>query len=128
VTAPVDVEAIRARADAATAGPWRWNSTVGCEDFLVGTDEALVLDPGMPYPDWVCIHASDADRRFIAQARTDVPALCDALEHERRVSAAWKALARAVALGAIGATREATANMDLAMGTLRALGIDPEAP
>lgn len=66
----VDVEAIRARAAAATAGPWR-----------VETDAKGNLAVVVSVDDWtVRVAALPADAAFIAAAREDVPALCDALE------------------------------------------------
>lgn len=126
--ARVDVEAIRARADAATPGPWNvdkdrggfWHGrfAVVCHDGIWrdreyagerSTEPRILLtlngnfEPG-------------EDAAFIAHARADVPALCDALTHERRVSAIWRDLALA---------RIAPA---AAFAQLRALGIDPVGP
>ena len=65
------------------------------------------------------------------------PALCDALERERKVSAAWKALAVAraeVAFSKAGSrdgrtpSAEARASAVAARAALVALGVDPEAP
>jgi hypothetical protein len=121
---PVDIEAIRARADAATPGPWFYNgySWVGRQDTgdasdgltfdewadtieeghsaerygaceACGTDrpsgcvhagewvrrETTVAGVPATYGDTATgLHAADAD--FIAEARTDVPALLDALD------------------------------------------------
>lgn len=67
-------DAIRARAEAATDGPWRtWN------DGHVGSPTVHIGGGVMPTP------GSDPaqrmpDAEFIAHARTDVPALLDALD------------------------------------------------
>ena len=72
VSAP-DLDAIRARADAATPGPWRtWN------DGHVGSPTVHIGGGVMPTP------GSDPaqrmpDAEFIAHARTDIPALLAAL-------------------------------------------------
>ena len=61
-----ELDAIRARADAATRGPWNVTSVewAGCF-YVEGRDhEPLVED----------------DRDFIAHARADIPALLDALD------------------------------------------------
>lgn len=124
----VDVEAIRARADAATPGPWESSHEPRHARARVWA-EAGTVD--------VCeMLSSIMDERFIAHARADVPALCDALERERRISSAWRALATArweayeqvthdpdgrVSLGVLKAN-------DSAVEALLALGIDPEAP
>jgi len=60
--------AIEARANAATAGPWR-----GKKDEGVQADATDVFETGCG----CCSpsHLSEADALFIAHARTDVPAL-----------------------------------------------------
>jgi len=83
-----DREAIAARAEAATSGPWvdgempDWDSesvvSATATERWTDTDGAVyetpcqILDPPNPAP-------SPADREFIMHARTDVPALLDAL-------------------------------------------------
>jgi hypothetical protein len=82
----VDLDAVQARVDAATEGPWAWEQTgdkdnswaVGCvmdedEQPLSGrleTGQGIVVEG-------VCegIDHNPADAEFIAHARTDVPAL-----------------------------------------------------
>ncbi|MBK7865254.1 MAG: hypothetical protein IPJ65_42975 [Archangiaceae bacterium] len=59
----LDLAAIKARCEAATPGPW----------FTAGEADTL------------------ADQKFIAAARTDVPALCDEVDRLRRELAASKA-------------------------------------
>ena len=69
-----DVKAIRARADAATAGPWDDVSSCNrCDEVHLRADPTN-RNPCDGY------HATDADRAFIAAARTDMPALCDRVE------------------------------------------------
>jgi hypothetical protein len=72
----VDTEAIRARADAATKGPWRRN--IDCR-LIDGNDECAVLyfDHNTHVGQF---RAREQDVNFIAAARTDVPALCDRIE------------------------------------------------
>jgi hypothetical protein len=55
----------------------------------------------------------------------NVPNLCDALERERKASAAWKALAKAPAWPP---GYESNIAHRKALDDLYALGIDPEAP
>lgn len=79
----LDVSAIRARAEAATEGPW--------EAFRKG-------DPNGPFGvasdaadfDEVYYGSSRADAEFIAAARTDVPALCDLVARLRKRLAWWE--------------------------------------
>ena len=88
----VDRDAIRARADAATPGPWSCYATVPYEVFVepVGDDHD---SPAIAHQMvWQC------DAEFIAHARTDVPALLDALaaaeaerDEARRLSVEWRA-------------------------------------
>lgn len=119
--ARVDVEAIRKRADAATPGPWK-SGYAGNSAHRMTTPRGEVSCP------------TRADADFIAGARADVPVLCDALEHERRVSALWKALAQSRSTRGIPMLdagleiRRRQLAGDAALAALRALGIDPEAP
>jgi hypothetical protein len=94
----VDLDAVQARADAATEGPWAWEQTgdkdsswaVGWvmdqdENPLSGrleTGEGIVVEG-------VCegIAANPADGEFIAHARTDVPALVAELRVARELLA-----------------------------------------
>lgn len=153
--ARVDVEAIRARADAATPGPlvvekqtYERSSVhywIRTRDPLPRTDCA---GPDVPRSiAWMTGSLGEASARppseyrddpqikadagFFAHARADVPALCNALERERRVSSAWRALADA----RLSAGEESWAPLAYhvaaegkALADLRALGIDPEAP
>lgn len=78
---PIDPEALRKLADAATEGPWHWDPPSdeawpsGDESLLAGEEVVLY---GWGY-DASGIEGSDEDRAFIAAARTAVPALLDAL-------------------------------------------------
>lgn len=80
----VDVKAIRARADAATSGPWTYLSTV--DEFDPETDDPADLCGvfGPQYPGSTIDSIGEAetpqDIRFIAAARSDVPMLCDRVE------------------------------------------------
>ncbi|MGW6912517.1 hypothetical protein ACWGB8_01645 [Kitasatospora sp. NPDC054939] len=75
--APLDLDAIKARADAATPGPW----TADSHEIYQGTPDDCLPDPtwigetcNVDLPD----HGA-ANARFIAHARVDVPALVAAL-------------------------------------------------
>ena len=77
--------AIRARADAATEGPWEWEGEAG-EDRLQ-FDNSLIACRGTEDPvlcawghDAYGIDVGKADAEFIAHARTDLPALLAAVE------------------------------------------------
>jgi hypothetical protein len=69
----VDVAAIRARAEAATEGPWR----------VVGRYVALIGPVGVAQGQPAIDALTETDAEFIAAARTDVPALCDEVERLR---------------------------------------------
>ena len=69
----LDLAPIKARADAATEGPWERRD---------GEDYAMVDAPERPQ---IALVASGEDATFIAHARTDVPALCDEIERLRAV-------------------------------------------
>lgn len=99
---------IRARADAATAGPWTfadWSQDDGPNKFtlqaIVPFDDyfARMLwekrsPQGQPRPIIGCqecgYDSSDADRDFIAHARTDIPALLDEVARLRAELQAYK--------------------------------------
>ncbi len=96
----MDIEAIRKRAEKATKGPWVRESTDDTDrDIALGYDI-----PGEGYPNLVATcyddepeHKSEgparpitrrqaqANAKFIAHAREDVPALCDEVERLRAV-------------------------------------------
>jgi len=70
-----DLDAIRARCDAATPGPWRLKGLEIHGDSKPGRCGLLIYDEG---------GHDKKDARFIAHARTDIPALLayiDMLEH-----------------------------------------------
>lgn len=68
-----ELEAIRARAEAATPGPWTHGGYplkgIGGPEVLAAGDVHLLT--------MVCRPDDDTDATFIAHARQDVPALCD---------------------------------------------------
>lgn len=70
----LDLDAIRARADAATPGPWEAISSGGY-------GSAFIRWPGGEVTNERAMAMADA--RFAAAARSDVPALCDALRVAR---------------------------------------------
>ncbi len=70
---PIDLDAIEARADAATAGAWRvWSGTRPYDEAAVETAWAYEGDEEVELVTDCC---SVADAEFIAHSRTDVPAL-----------------------------------------------------
>lgn len=82
MTGLLDVDVIRARAKAATPGPWEarhggysWVALYGDEDAIPAGESLPSFEPGGS--------ATTADAEFIAAARTDVPALLAALEEAR---------------------------------------------
>ena len=72
MTEPLDIEAIKARCEAATEGPWE---TDGSQVTCYGGEGAITERLG--------IHE---DARFIAHARTDLPAVVEASEMSIRVA------------------------------------------
>ncbi len=68
----VDLDAIRARAEAATPGPWY----VPLYGYSIDTDKKKLLCMMGECVD----EQVDADMRFIAAAREDIPALLDEVE------------------------------------------------
>jgi hypothetical protein len=66
---PLDLEAIKARADAATEGPWFYDGNPSA--VVVGGDGRSLCASAYNWPDPVCA----ANATFIAAARSDVPAL-----------------------------------------------------
>lgn len=84
MSTPLDLDAIKARAEAATEGPWEahaldgfeWSvDRIGDNDDDSGNEVATV---------WV----TGADAAFIAHARTDVPMLLAELERLRALNTA----------------------------------------
>lgn len=87
-----DLDAIRARADAATDGPW-WPRYGGEPGYIYASASLTLIAE-------VTGEASDAAPRpnstFIANARTDIPALLNALDEARaELDANWPELVRA---------------------------------
>lgn len=82
---PAELEAIRQRCDATTAGPWE--SFVEGRDHLGGND--FIRTGGMDdkSPDIELLGASVADQDFIAHARQDIPRLLDEIERLRKLKA-----------------------------------------
>lgn len=90
MTATLDLDAIEARCNAATPGPWE--ISYGCEEEsryrwrAVGPPHEVVEnDAG--YDDGSAESASEDDAKFIAHARTDVPLL---IAEVRRLRAALR--------------------------------------
>ena len=76
MTAALDLDAIEARANAATKGPWAWQANdKGYPQQIVGNDDGLVLVAET----FTGPEHFPAEAEFIAHARTDVPALIAAL-------------------------------------------------
>ena len=103
-TEPLDLDAIRARAEAATPGPWEAGIQWVYSDGQIYADDNRVPDVlGMEFAD--PDRAEDEARRgqrnaeFIAAARTDVPTLLAEVKRLRAErDAAREALARVGAL------------------------------
>ena len=96
-----ELEAVRARAEAATAGPWRvrTNRHPTTEGYRWGwvspnTDQNISL-PGISGMQWQ-EGIGQANAAFIAHARADIPALLDEVERLREqheiVARIWKIL------------------------------------
>ena len=84
-TPSLDLEAIKARAAAATEGPWEWDdSTIG-QHWSRPQPWATVVDDEVKCGDY-CYGGSsspiksDADGQFLAHAREDIPALVAEVE------------------------------------------------
>lgn len=85
------LDEIEARANAATEGPWEWEGEAKGE-WEIGANSLVPSrrpdDPvlyGYGYDASGIEVSNDADAEFIAHARTDVPALLDALEKVLRL-------------------------------------------
>lgn len=76
----LDVAAIRARADAATPGPWLGD--IDMPKKLTWRMETWIIET--PEGGTIAKVNDGADQRFLIAARTDIPALCDALEAAHR--------------------------------------------
>lgn len=86
-----DTKAIRARADAATKGPWRDEWDAICEGdgskqhaVLCGGEGLKGVVVGVTWWDGDVLILRKEDSAFIAKARTDVPALCDEVDRLRK--------------------------------------------
>jgi hypothetical protein len=77
-----EIRAIRERAGKASEGPWESHGDSPGKPPMVwdNSGDAIVsqMPNGRPY-------FEPEDANFIAHARTDVPALCDAVEEARKV-------------------------------------------
>ncbi|MGW2209943.1 hypothetical protein [Streptomyces sp. NPDC001781] len=83
LTSPqLDLDAIEARANAATRGPWKG------ELELASPVVYVVQEDGTLSPLWNAEWATEADGRFTAHAREDVPALVDEVRRLRAELAA----------------------------------------
>lgn len=83
---PIDTKAIRQRAMAAGRGPW---TAVDCN---FGPGKAYVIAENQSGAVvGVCHDVDPGDAVFIAEARTDVLALCDEVERVRAQAKHWKA-------------------------------------
>ena len=94
----LDLDAIEARAEAATPGPWHTQVTTACFDVIQGgdrhTDNRYISMMGVdsdPDGDFRDYSESNADADFIAYARTDIPALVAELRAAREVVEAAQA-------------------------------------
>jgi len=75
MTEPIDLDAIRVRADGATGEPWRhgdWTDHLGTRRVISGGHGCYEVER--------LSIMTDADAEFIAHARTDVPALLAEIE------------------------------------------------
>lgn len=78
-----ELDAIQARCDAATPGPWRSliegrDHTSGCDFIMTGIESARG-------PDIELTGATKADQDFIAHARQDVSRLLKEVRHLRKL-------------------------------------------
>lgn len=97
---PAELEAIEARANAATEGPWVIGREVrGSGDNTIGLDSGIshgallpvlpVASTGFPFIEGP--EQCEANARFIAVARSDVPALIAEVRRLQAEVAKWKA-------------------------------------
>ena len=88
-----DLTAIRARANAATPGPWRYTykdcqyHMSSCFIDREGDPDGVGIVTCDINQDNADLYATTGDMELIAHARTDIPALCDALEQAMRALA-----------------------------------------
>ena len=99
--ASLDLEAIKARAAAATEGPWEWDDPTIGQHWSRPQPWATVVDDEVKCGDY-CYGGSsspiksDADGQFLAHAREDIPALVTEVERLRTLHKDRAALIRAV--------------------------------
>ncbi len=89
----LNLDPIKARCEAATKGPWEWDTTTSAETqtlqtLLSDTASGLVIAPsvGVGFTESVIeigLDVSAEDRDFIAHSRTDIPALVEEVERLR---------------------------------------------
>lgn len=72
------LDAIEARANAATEGPWRWTNELR-QRLVTGDNPDDLTDARELIRCAALMHPGQADAAFIAHARTDVPTLVAAL-------------------------------------------------
>lgn len=78
---PARLAEIRARAEKATPGPWKWanhDCAGGLTEWIEGPDGKCV--PGIALFDCFYFEPQGSNAAFIAHARTDIPALLSAVE------------------------------------------------
>ncbi|MCW6003935.1 hypothetical protein K1W54_04965 [Micromonospora sp. CPCC 205371] len=80
---PLDLDAIRARADAATEGPW----VSGADYQPSWLPHELITAPENPIVEFTADEQGAADADFAAHAREDVPALLAAIDRVMAVEA-----------------------------------------
>jgi hypothetical protein len=99
MTTPLDLDAIQARADKATPGPWAVPGANVFRVIAIGPEPTGIVE----YPEEHFYYGNDdlvyqrhqdpgADRAFIAAARTDVPALVNELRALRAEVARLRAV------------------------------------
>ena len=107
MTASLDLEAIKARAAAATEGPWEWDDPTISQHWSRPAPWATVVDDEVRCGGYCYGGSSDpiksaADGEFIAHAREDVPALVAEVERLRTLHKD-----RATLIRAVGAAQDA---------------------
>jgi hypothetical protein len=73
------LEEIRARAEAATEGPWYYGGDTRVAQEMFQNHE-LIVSPTYPIIEFEPSEQGEADAEFAAAARTDVPALLDEID------------------------------------------------
>lgn len=112
------LQAIEARAEAATPGPWRAAPSARSGDEVVVAEGYITVAylSGRP--------VGERDARFIAAARADVPALVAEVRRSTRLAAAEAALR--VARAEHAATERNGRAVIAAVADLRALAVEVE--